>query len=437
MITNVNPKKAPGHDRITGKMIKELPKKCISLLTSIFNAILRLGHFPNQWKVSHIVVANKSGKPEHEIASCRPISLLPIPSKLFEKLFRSRLEPILTDLDVIPEHQFGFREHHSTLQQVHRLVKYVRSGLEEERYRSAVFLDVKQAFDKVWHDGLRYKLKKLLPHPYFTVLQSYLTDSKFKIKFQDIITPAYNIHSGVPQGSVLGPIPYLIYTSDIPTTPMVLTATFAEDTSVMASHKDPVEATKVLQQDLDNISNWLKNWNIQVNEKKCNHVTFTLRERTCPPVTMNNTVIPQSDSVKYLGIILDRRMTWKKHIQTKRNQLRFKVKELYWLIGNRSKLKMENKLLLYKTILKPVWTYDIQLWGTASNSNIEIIQRFQYKTLRDICNAPRYVPNDVIHRDLTITLIKCEITRLSKRHISQLTYHQNQLASKVIVELSF
>lgn len=103
------------------------------------------------------------------------------------------------------------------------------------------------------------------------------------------------------------------------------------------------------------------------------YITFTMRRDTCPSVTLNNKVLPQKDNVKYFGIHLDQRLTWKKHIWMKRKQLRLKLHKMYWLLGRKSKLLLENKVLLYKTILKRVWTYGIQLWGTASNSNIEIL----------------------------------------------------------------
>ena len=106
---------------------------------------------------------------------------------------------------------------------------------------------------------------------------------------------------------------------------------------------------------------------------------------------------------------LDRRLTWKQHITDKSKQLRDKLKKFYWLIGRRSNLGTQNKITLYKTAIKPVWTYGIQLWGTASNSNIEILQRFQSKTLRSLKNALWYVTNETIHRDFKIPTVKDEI----------------------------
>jgi hypothetical protein len=135
---------------------------------------------------------------------------------------------------------------------------------------------------------------------------------------------------------------------------------------------------------------------MKANETKLVHVTFTTRRSTCPPVHINDVQIPQEDHVKYLVLHLDRRLTWHPHIFTKRKQLGISPTKMYWLLGRKSKLSVSNKLLIYKAILKPIWTYGIQLWGTASNSIIAILERFQSKVLRLIVNAPWYVPNSVI-----------------------------------------
>jgi hypothetical protein len=137
---------------------------------------------------------------------------------------------------------------------------------------------------------------------------------------------------------------------------------------------------------------------------------------TCPPVKLNNEHLPQADEVKYLDIHLDRRLTWRKHTTTKRKQLDLKLRNLYWIISRKSQLSLENKLLVYKVILKPVWTYGIQLWGTASNSNVEILERFQSKVLRIITDAPWYVPNAIIKRDLQIPMVKQEARKYSANY---------------------
>lgn len=433
-IEKLDKNKSPGYDKIDAKIVKCLPKKGIMFLTLIYNSILRLSHFPTQWKCAEIVMVCKPNKPENEISSYRPISLLALFSKIFERIFLRRISPILKENNIIPEHQFGFRRHHGTPEQCHRVVNFIIDSFERREYCSAVFLDIQQAFDKVWHHGLLYKIKKIFPSPIYLILKSYLANRSYYLKVNDETSTITYIKAGVPQGSVLGPVLYTIFTSDMPQTENVFIATYADDTAIMASNQSPIEASNLVQKQLDKIQSWLDRWKIKVNTNKSVHVLFTLRRNDCPPCHMYGSTIPKLNSVKYLGLHLDKRLTWKCHIQAKNKLLKMKTKKLYWLLGPKSTLYLETKLLLYKALLKPVWTYGIQLWGTASNSNIEILQRFQSKTLRLITNAPWYITNKAIHSDLNIPFIKNEINRFSTTYLRRISYHENLLAITLLDE---
>ena len=193
-------------------MISELLYLAIKVLSYIFNAIFRMGYFPPIWKISLIIMIPKVGKDLTNCSSYRPISLTPSMSKLFERVLLAKLQKFLETKNVIPHHQFGFRAKHGTIEQVNRITNEIRRTFEEKKYCSAVFLDVAQAFDKVWHAGLIHKIKKFLPSNTHEVLVSYLSDRKFRVKYKDFVTTDHHINAGVTQGSVLGPILYLLYT---------------------------------------------------------------------------------------------------------------------------------------------------------------------------------------------------------------------------------
>lgn len=192
----------------------------------------------------------KSDKPAEDVRSYRPISLLPIPSKVMEQLFLQRLMPIIEQRHLLPDHQYGFRRKHNTIEQVHRLVDKINASLERKQYCSAVFLDVSQAFDKVWHDGLLHKIKLNLPAGYHSFLKSYLNMRYIYVKYDDATTALHEILAGVPQGSVLGLVLYLLCTADLPIHHGTLVGTFADDTIILAVHNDPFLASNILQTSL-------------------------------------------------------------------------------------------------------------------------------------------------------------------------------------------
>jgi retron-type reverse transcriptase len=202
-----------------------------------------------------MILLLKPGEPPHELTSYRSISLLPVVSKVFEKLLLNRILPLMASHSLISAHQFGFRMRHSTIEQTYRVVQQIHEALETKQYCSVAFLDISQAFDRVWHIGLLYKLRRALPLNYFLLLKSYILSRHFLVKVVTDQSALTSINAGVPQGSVLGPLLYLLYTADLPTSPGTPTATFADDTSILTMDNDPVVASQLPQTDLIAIQN--------------------------------------------------------------------------------------------------------------------------------------------------------------------------------------
>lgn len=424
-INNMAKKKSPGYDLITGEILQHLPRKAIVKLSHIFNAAFRLKYVPSLWKVAEVIMLPKPGKSLNEVTSYRPISLLPVLSKLFERLLLARLKPILQDKQLIPSHQFGFRSKHSTIDQVHRITDVIERCLEEKKVCSTVFLDIAQAFDKVWHEGLCHKLEQVLPAAYSQLLKSYLDERYFRVKLDDEYSTLRQIKAGVPQGSVLGPVLYTLYTSDIPKPAGVTIATFADDTAILSVAEDIEESTEKLQRAVNEVNTWTNHWLIKLNDTKSVHVNFTNKRIQYIPVYINEKVIPHANTAKYLGMTLDVKLKWKAHVKKKREELGIKFKKMYWLLGRGSRLSIYNKILLYKQLLKPVWTYGIQLWGCTKPSNVQIIQRFQNKVLRNIVDAPWYIRNADLHRDLQLETVTKVIEHFAAKHEERLHQHDN------------
>jgi hypothetical protein len=196
-------------------------------------------------------------------------------SKVFEKLLLKRLLRMVENNRLILNHEFSFRQRQSTIGQTHRIVQRINEALENKQYCSAAFLNASQLFDKVWHTGLLYKLRRSPPLNYFLILKSYLHSSHLLVKVETEYTELSSVNAG--------PLLYLLYTADLPTSPESTTATFADYSAVVAIDSDPAIASQKLQTDLFAIQNWFKKWRLKANESKSIHVTFTTRRETCPP----------------------------------------------------------------------------------------------------------------------------------------------------------
>jgi hypothetical protein len=426
-------KKSPGFDHITAEVARCLPKKAIIHLTHLFNSVLRLSYFPTLWKFSIIILVPKPNKPPDSITSYRPISLLPFFAKILERLLLKRILPCLTINSILPNSQFGFRSTHSTIHQVHRVVDAISYALEKKLYCTCVFLDISQAFDRVWHHGLLYKLKKFLHPVYFLIIKSYLSDRYFSTRFGETLSSIAKISAGVPQGGILSPVLYNIYASDQPTSPNTLVADYADDKAIISVNNDPVIASHHLQNHLSLMEEWYTNWRLKINQSKSVHCTFTLRPTPCPAVSIHGIPIPNYHTVKYLGLTLDRRLTWAHHIKSKRINLNSRLRLLKTFINNNKFTNINTKLLIYKSLIKPVWTYGIQLWGNAKKSNINKIQTFQNIALRKLLNAPPYVSNHTIHTDLKIKLVHEEAIAHYQRFHNRLSSNSNPLIRNLAV----
>ncbi|CAK9820324.1 RNA-directed DNA polymerase from mobile element jockey [Anthophora plagiata] len=271
------------------------------------------------------------------------------------------MKKISIEQNLIPSHQFGFRNKHATIEQIHRLINEITHTPEHKQYCTALFVDIEKAFDKVWHEGLLHKIDQKFRKAYYKLIKSYLKQRTFFVKCQDECSDIYDIEAGVPQGST--------------------TQLYYLPTMTQRQHIN-------LQQHIIKLEEWSHRWKIKVNTDKCKHITFTLKKGTISDLKLNNTSLPQTKSVKYLGLHLDSKLTWEQHIRSKINQIRIKRRNICWLTCKRSKLSLDNKLLIYKTIIKPIWTYGIEMWGMAAKSHIAKIESLQSIILRTLTNAP-------------------------------------------------
>lgn len=271
-------------------------------MTFLLNFLLRTGHFPLSWKIATVILIKKPGKGKTNPDNYRPISLLTSLSKIFEKVIHTRLQNYLYSADLIPKFQFGFRSNHSTVQQLFRITEYISNSFEKHCHTGSVFIDVSKAFDKVWYEGLLYKLKLFnTPKYLFNIIKSFLSNKQFSVKINDSNSNLQPISAGVPQDSKLGPILFNIFISDISESPRTNMALFADDTAIYSESRNLEATTYNLQNHLNILSRWCKSWKIQINASKSSAVIFSLRRySTPPPLKFDSESIPWQPFVKYL-----------------------------------------------------------------------------------------------------------------------------------------
>lgn len=432
LLSKLNIKKAPGPDRVQAGCLKFLPRKALVKLTHIYNACLKFQYFPTQWKEAKIITIPKQGTDPTRPQNLRPISLLSPLGKIFEKILLKRLFTIFTENNTIPAAQFGFRAGHGTTLQLLRLVDHITTQFNNKSSTAAVFLDIEKAFDRTWHPGLICKLESTGIPPYLLLLlNSYLKNRTFRVQFNQGTSSMRNIQAGVPQGSVLAPVLYNIYTHDMPNEPGVHLALYADDTALYTSSINIKFAVSRLQRGLNRVENWCLQWNIKINDTKTQSIVFTKRKpRTIPRLQLQGRILPLQNSVKYLGLMLDRSLTFKPHIENA------SIKGLKSFRAQIPLLKTQNlnlnvKKLIYSAIVRSRLTYACPVWSHAAYSNIKQLQIIQNKALKFILQRPFRTHTTDLHEEAQIETIQQYIERMTTTQAWKLHNHPNTLIQQI------
>lgn len=373
--------KCPGWDGIVAEPIKAAFSPLAMPLLHVINLSFLKGVFPNELKVAQVVPLFKKGSPK-QISNYRPISLLPLFSKVFEKLVHKRLFQFATSNNLLSPDQFGFQPGKNTTQALISVADKITRSFERGEAVVGVLLDFQKAFDTVQHTILLRKLEKYgvrgIPLLWF---QSYLFDRRQRVAVNDIFSSFGSVTCGVPQGSILGPLLFLLYVNDITTVSERLHYTlFADDTNVFLSGRDVSATISALNVELNNLEVWLRSNRLLLNLTKTKYIIFSPRHiNNQSQVSINNHVIDRVEYAAFLGVILDENLRWDKHI----SHVRSKVSRAIGVFSKINKYFPERTLkMIYFAIVYPHFTYGIEVWGSASNVHLLPLIRLQKKIIR-------------------------------------------------------
>ena len=381
VIRSLDPSKATGPDGIPVVVLQRCCPEISSILSKLFNKLLTQSCFPSCWKVPNVIAAFKNSGDRSDSGNYRPISLLPIISKVFESLMASSIIRHMDSLKLFSDCQYGFRSSRSTADVLTVISERLSRVLEAGGRGRAVALDISKAFDKVWHAGLLHKLRGYgISGNLLDIIQSFLSNRQLKVVLDGQQSSCYSINAGVPQGSVLGPILFLVFINDLPDDLLSQIAIYADDTTVYDCRENTDEFSMCeqagsLQLDLEDIVEWGEKWLVTFNAAKTKLLSVSrCHKAPLTPISMNDRDLPENDSFRLLGLTFSKSLTWNEYVETIAKSAAQKVGSLY---RARAYLTPESILYLYKASIRPCMEYCCHLWAGAPAHLLNLLDRIQ------------------------------------------------------------
>ncbi|KAI8517131.1 hypothetical protein Bbelb_057120 [Branchiostoma belcheri] len=394
--------KAPGPDGIPNRLLKEAAPVISASLCELFNFSLATGHFPREWKQSNISPVHKKGD-KTDPNNYRPIALLPTVAKVLERLVHNRLYKYLTDNNLLNHKQSGFRKGDGTVLQLLRLIDDWGKSIDDPNVActAAVFLDVRRAFDTVWHDGLIYKLSRYgISGPLCNWFSGYLSNRQQRVVINGVASSWGSTTAGVPQGSILGPLLFLIYLNDIQELPSKSSINcFADDTSLYNSGRTAVEVANTTNADLCIVSNWFHDWGLQLHPDKCKVMCIrTLQSKVkLPPIYIAGQRVEEVTCYTHLGVTIHYTLRWKEHSEV----VCRKSRQVLGLLGKlQSKLPREAMEIAYNTLVRTKLEYASVLLSNISSTAAKSLEQVQYHAGRLVSGAMARTPHGKLLEEL-------------------------------------
>ena len=404
IVLNFKNKLSFGFDNIPVSILKCSMFSIAEPLAAVINDSLSSGIFPDQLKIAKVCPIFKSGD-KSDFQNYRPISVLPSFSKVFVKVVHSRLLSSLQSNNVLCRNQFGFRKNHSTYMALIELYDKVSLAIDNNEFSIGIFIDLSKAFDTLDHRILLKKLEHYgirgMALKWFV---SYLSNRSQCVSLNGVMSDLKPITHGVPQGSILGPLLFILYINDIVNcSEHLFFVLFADDTNLFFSHKDVLHLFNTVNRELGKLSDWFKVNKLSLNVKKTNYILFGRKYMTLSEthnVLIDGLRIERVQCTKFLGVFIDEKLNWKKHIE----HIASKISKGLGAMGRvRNIVPVKALLMLYHALIYPYLTYCNIVWGSTCTSSLSKLISLQNRAVRLItrssfkssCN-PLYANNNFL-----------------------------------------
>ena len=386
IVNNLNAKKSCGYD-ITNFLLKNIVNEIITPLTHILNLSLSSGTVPLKIKIARVVPIFKKGQKD-SLNNYRPISLLTSISKILERLVYKRTIKFLVNCKILCDSQFGFRKNHSTTHALLTFIDKVAHAIDDVSHTIGVFLDFFKAIDTIDHDILIHKLQHYgIRGKALDWFRDYLSNRKQFVRINGLDSQLKTISCGVPQGSLLGPLLFILYINDLHNSLQILSfICFADDSNLFLTHRDPRALIDIIIRELKLVQSWIHANKLSLNIEQTNVMLFSNTLKVLPDhVKINNTELKQVDCTKFLGLYIDSDLSWKSHIN-------YLSKILSRNTGILHKLKhffpCQTLINVYSSLISPYLNYRILVWGNATKILLDnLLSRIQKCAIRNVNHA--------------------------------------------------
>lgn len=382
LIRQMSSNKATGADKIPTRLLKSCPMSFGVIITELINRSISTNTFPTQWKKAIVTPIPKSTQND-DLTNFRPISVLPVISKILERVISNQLVSHMLQNDLLSDSQSGFRSGHSTQDVLLYVTERWRKAIDEGKYVGVGFLDLTKAFDCVNHKILLSKAAYFgIQGPELKWMESYLSGRSQQVSLNGALSESGNIVAGVPQGSILGPLLFTMYTNDIPRVIQHCSISmYADDTEIHYDHRDISEVEEKIQSDLNQLEVWMASNKLKLNVNKSSVMLIGSRQRIRDKslkVSIYGSQLEQVTRTRYLGLLIDNHLTWDDHISGVLNRVRHKLNA----IGRLKPLPPRILSLLYQSFVVPIFDYCDIVWSPSSRVKAEQLERLHRRATR-------------------------------------------------------